>query len=838
MSLAQVSKVNIVSYSRYGFFSGSWPHRVSRLSTIALFISGVFPAGAGELYFMADALEKIHSTSQGIDLGRFERGEQLPGTYRVEIWLNENYIRTENISFVPVNGIGLAPELNRRELESLGVRVKAFPELAMLPVETIITDPGAFIPDATARLDFDRQRLDISIPQSALNARARGTVDPSLWNQGISALLVNYSISGSRSWSRDGETQDQLYTNLQSGINAGPWRLRNYSTVTKNNGKQSFSSLNTTLSRDVQFLRGQFQVGETSTPGDVFDSVMFRGAQIFSDDTMLPESMRGFAPVIRGIARTNATVTVKQNGYTVYQTYVAPGSFEIRDLYPTSASGDLDIVVTEADGSVQHFVQPFSAVPVMLREGRVKYALSAGEYRTTKHGAETPSFGLGTLAYGLSNHLTLYGGVLGASNYASGVLGTGLSFGDIGSLSADVTVADSQLDDEKKRRSRGQSYRVQYSKTVATTATTVTLASYRYSTEGFYTFQEVNEFSSQRYNKRSRLQLNLSQSLQSWGNFYISAYQQDYWSKRGYERNVSTGFNTSISDINYSLGYTYSETPGKNRKDQILAFSLQVPLSKWLPQSWASYSVNMQKNGPETHQVGLSGTALADNNLSYLVQQGYTSSGGESRSAVSGTYKGGYGTVSAGYNHSRQNSQLNFGLQGGIVGHEHGVTFSQPLGDTVVLLEAQGAPGVRVRNNPGVRTDWRGYAVVPYASAYQENRIAIDTGSLGPDVDVAESVVNVVPTRGAVVRATFNARTGYRALITLLYQNSPVPFGAMVKLNESDTMSIVGSDGEVYMSGLNDGDTITVRWGAKTCRAKITLNALPGKIQRTTAACR
>jgi outer membrane usher protein len=152
-----------------------WLVASPRKSTLddSAFYFGRFSAGAGELYFMADALEKIHSTSQGIDLGRFERGEQLPGTYRVEIWLNENYIRTENISFVPVNGIGLAPELNRRELESLGVRVKAFPELAMLPVETIITDPGAFIPDATARLDFDRQRLDISIPQSALNARAR-----------------------------------------------------------------------------------------------------------------------------------------------------------------------------------------------------------------------------------------------------------------------------------------------------------------------------------------------------------------------------------------------------------------------------------------------------------------------------------------------------------------------------------------------------------------------------------------------------------------------------------------------------------------------------------------
>jgi outer membrane usher protein len=101
-----------------------------------------------------------------------------------------------------------------------------------------------------------------SLSRNRRSTRARGTVDPSLWNQGISALLVNYSINGSRSWSRDGETQDQLYTNLQSGINAGPWRLRNYSTVTKNNGKQSFSSLNTTLSRDVQFLRGSSRWGK------------------------------------------------------------------------------------------------------------------------------------------------------------------------------------------------------------------------------------------------------------------------------------------------------------------------------------------------------------------------------------------------------------------------------------------------------------------------------------------------------------------------------------------------------------------------------------------------
>lgn len=827
-----------VFYSWCLFFSGNRPLMIGWMSALTILTFGICSARAGELYFMADALEKTNTTTKSIDLSRFERGEQLPGSYRVEIWLNQEYVRTEDISFVAINGIGLSPELNRELLETLGVKISAFPQLASLPANTVITNPGAFIPDAKASLDFEKQRLNVSIPQSALKMQARGSVDPSRWDQGIPALLLNYSANGSRSWTKQGNIQDQLYLNLQSGLNLGPWRLRNYSTATKSKGQQSFSSLSTTLSRDIQFLKGQLQMGETSTPGELFDSIMFRGMQIYSDDTMLPESMRGFAPVIRGIARTNAMVTVKQNGYTIYQTYVAPGSFEIRDLYPTSASSDLEITVTEADGSEQHFVQPFSAVPVMLREGRIKYSLSSGKYRTEKKAAQTPSFGLGTLAYGFSNSLTLYGGLLGADNYLSGVLGAGLSFGEFGSLSADATVADSQLDKGNSSRRKGQSYRLQYSKTVTTTGTTFTLASYRYSTEGFYTFQEVNEYSTQRYNKRSRMQLNLNQSLQNWGSFYISAYQQDYWRRRGYERSISTGFNTSFNDISYSLGYTYSETPNNTQKDQILAFNLQIPLSKWLPQSWASYSVNSQKHGPETHQVGLSGTVLADNNFSYSLQQGYTSSGGETRSSVNGTYKGGYGAASAGYNYSRQNKQINFGLQGGIVAHENGITFSQPLGDTVALVKAEGTDGLKIRNNPGVKTDWRGYAIVPYVSSYQENRIAIDTRSLGPDTDLTESVISVVPTRGAVVRASFSPRTGVRALIKLLYKNKPVPFGAVVKLNGADTMSIVGSEGEVYLSGLNNGNRISVMWGQTTCQANINVASRPHTIQRTTAICR
>ncbi|WP_157632460.1 fimbria/pilus outer membrane usher protein, partial [Bacillus cereus] len=80
----------------------------------------------------------------------------------------------------------------------------------------------------------------------------------------------------------------------------------------------------------------------------------------------------------RGIARTNAQVIIKQNGYTIYQSYVSPGAFEITDMYPTGSSGDLDVTIKEADGSEQHQLVPFASLPVLQREGRLKYSLTSG----------------------------------------------------------------------------------------------------------------------------------------------------------------------------------------------------------------------------------------------------------------------------------------------------------------------------------------------------------------------------------------------------------------------------------------------------------------------------
>lgn len=65
-------------------------------------------------------------------------------------------------------------------------------------------------------------------------------------------------------------------------------------------------------------------MGESATEGTVFTSYQFTGVRLYSDETMLPNSQRGFAPTIRGIANSSAIVTVRQNGYTLYQSNVPP----------------------------------------------------------------------------------------------------------------------------------------------------------------------------------------------------------------------------------------------------------------------------------------------------------------------------------------------------------------------------------------------------------------------------------------------------------------------------------------------------------------------------------
>ncbi len=110
---------------------------------------------------------------------------------------------------------------------------------------------------------------------------------------------------------------------------------------------------------------------------------------------------------------------------------------------------------------------------------------------------------------------------------------------------------------------------------------------------------------------------------------------------------------------------------------------------------------------------------------------------------------------------------------------------------------------MRIQNYPGIATDPFGYAVVPYLTTYQENRLSVDNTTQLPDnVDLEQTTQFVVPNRGAMVAARFNANIGYRVLVTVSDRNGkPLPFGALASNDDTGQQSIVDEGGILYLSG-------------------------------------
>ncbi|MCR6728854.1 fimbrial biogenesis outer membrane usher protein [Enterobacter cloacae] len=815
---------------------------------LAMFIALAFGGSSTSLYasvaFNTELIELDNPGMDKADLSAFESGSQAPGIYHVDIIVDDAFLETGDIQFTASkadNGdASLQPCLSLAQLKRWGVKTALFPALDAEKSECVNLQA---IPQASADFQFAAQRLVLSIPQAAIDLPARGYVPPEMWDEGITAAMLNYSLSGANSRARAGEgvSSNSQYANLRPGVNIGPWRLRNYTTWSRDAaGKDQWDTVYSYLQRAVIPLKAQLTLGDSSAPADVFDSVPFRGVQLASDDDMLPDSLKGYAPVVRGIARTNAQVVIRQNGYQIYQSYVAPGAFEITDMYPTGGAGDLDVTIKEADGSEQHFTLPYASVPVLQREGRLKYALTGGQYRAYNSSVEKTPFGHVSGIYGLRNGITLYGGVQGSGKYQSFAVGTGKNMGDFGALSADVTQAWSTLAHTAK--TQGQSLRARYSKNVLNTGTDFSIAGYRYSTRGYYGLQDVldsyEDSSALQNRRRNRVELTMSQTLgDERGALTLSAAREDYWNTDKSMASWSVGYNNDWNNISYGVTWTYSKNGGPTSSgsgstktydhDQLLAFTVSVPLDKFLPQTWANYGLNTSKNNGTTHSIGMNGVALNNSALNWNIQQGYGTDGVGYTGTLNGDYKGTYGEVTAGYGYDKNSERLNYGVQGGILAHADGITLSQPLGETNALIKAPGAHGVNIRNQSGVRTDYRGYTVVNNLSVYRKNDLALDPENMPDDVELEINTRTVTPTRGAVVKADYLSKVGRRVLMTLTTHDQFVPFGAVVTLADDDKSSfIVGDRGQVYLTGLRDQGTVLATWGHQPhqqCRADFSL---------------
>jgi outer membrane usher protein len=767
-----------------------------------------------------------------VDVSRFSQGNPvLPGDYTVDVQINGKWVGHASVRFIaqPNRDVAL-PCIDRALVGRIGLDFEKLSASAQVELRKTLSDGcvdlKAMIPEATVSFDLSQLRLDITVPQASLLRKPRGYVGPEFWDRGVPSATLGYDLNAYRSANLF-ETTTDGHLDLTTGLNLGSWHLRQRSSIDVTSaGPTTYQNVATYVAHDIPAIRSDLTIGDSFTDGAVFDSFGFRGVSLASDDQMLPDSQLEYAPVVHGIAQTNARVVVTQNGNTILETTVSPGAFEINDLYATGYGGDLHVTVYEADGTQNAFTVPYASVVQLLRPGVWRYSLTAGEVQQPSLSG-TERFVQGTLQHGFNNYLTGYSGAVDAQHYRAGLLGIALNT-VFGAVAADVTQAQASLTDSYS--SSGQSLRISYSKLVNQTHTSFMVSTYRYSSSGYYSFSDAQSAETAAAagsspdtveRARSQWQININQSLPGrWGNFYLTASVLNYWNSPGTTAEFQSGYTNHVRIGRTSLSYSISAARQKDiltgKPDTRVQANFSLPLGRSPHSPLLSTSFNQDTTAEvrtRGAQESINGTWGENNQLSYSASA--TQSSGDDAYSANAQYRSNYASVSASVSEGSGYSQQSLGATGGVVVHPGGITLANEMTDTIGVVEAIGAEGARVTNSIGTTINASGYAVLPFLMPYRLNTVNIDPGdSVSPDVEFKSTSESIAPRVNSVVMIRFQT-VGGRAILITAHQadGAVVPFGASVYDAQGSEVGLAGQDGGIYLRGIAESGTLTARWG-------------------------
>ena len=771
------------------------------------------------------------------DLSRFELDNPAPvGEWVVDVFLNGRPLGKQNIYFEAASTKAKnEPCFTKQQVELLELNEKALPTqlLTALSSESSCIKVQDFFTESQVTFDYSTQSLELSIPQKYTRNLPLDYISPQLYDSGITATRMNYSLSSYHSRSND-YSSNYLYAGIDATLNYDKWRLRhigNYSSGGTVSGK--YNALRTYLQRDVFNSTGQLEIGENYSDGTLFESYSLEGVSLNFDPRSLPASQLYFSPVIEGVAESNAQVVVSQGGSVIYSRTVPPGPFSLTDVTGYRTGQDLDVVIIEADGSQNSFSIPVNSSATLLRPGQFRYTSSFGKVSSQGYNIEyTPLVGQLTGTYGLSNTLTAYAGTLFSEDYHAFGLGSSLST-SLGAVTGEVVLANNDLLGDQ-----GASFKLAYSTYVEPSGTYLDVATYRYSTHGYWSFNDAlaNENYRRGYrpdndhlastkaygvNQRMRFDLSLNQSLpRGWGGLYMSASKTLYWDSSVENLNYQFGYRNNWRGLTYgvNVGRSYFSNPSYSDEPTertTYTFSVSMPLGNEGRRSLRSSAQFLEDS--QSLRTGISGIAGEQQEMSYgadISRSSYDDRAPYNSLSVNGGYSTRVGQANASFSTGTGGyEQYSLGFNGGILAHDDGLILGQTMGETIGLLHAENAEGASLVSAPGAKVDAGGYALIPHLSPYRRNRVELDPKGLPYQSTLEVSSTEVIPAAGAVVKVNMQAsRSDEPYLIEFQYADGrPLPYGSEVLEQETGkVLGNIGQRGRALLAGLSEKGSLLV----------------------------
>jgi len=806
--------------------------------------------------------ELLKGASYGQDLARFNQTEPAaePGEHVLDVFVNGQLIATgETVMFNADASGEISPCLSPELMQKTAIRVQS-PKVRKYPDCLLLSETGQTVSEA---LDMTTLRLDLRVPQQALLHTPRGYIPVSEWDSGVPVMYLRHNTNFTRTDdTRNDYSYNYLWSAINAGTNLGLWQVRHqgnlrYYDSDLAGSEYKYNSVRTWVERPLPAIDSVVAIGESYTSNSMFGSLSFNGVKLATDTRMWPQSRRGFAPEVRGVAATSAHVVIRQLGQIIYETDVPPGAFVIRDLYNTRDQGDLRVTVLEAAGRVSTFTVPYTSVPDSMRPGNWQYELAAGKVRDFS--SIDNQFVEGVIQRGISNTLTLNGGVRVADDYFAGLIGTVIST-RVGAFGLNATWSRAEIVDQSETGWRSE---LNYSRNFDT-GTSIVLAAWRYSTAGFRDLQDVLgqrhqyqngvTYWSDSLNQKNRFSASVNQSMDSWGMLNFTASTSDYYDDSSRVTQLQLGYSNSWRSIGYNLNVARQrtvmdrgrffnsvndadfDTTGEQRVTETL-FSLGISIPFDFGKTKAVASLDMTRTGDSRSGILNVAGATGDNNplswSAYTGLENYQHSNTAMTAGGSVQQNTSLGSVRASASTGEGYRQYGVGTSGTLLLHQGGVTAGPYAGDTFAIVNAPGAKGATIRNGQGAQINRFGYAILPSLTPYQNNTITLDSSQMDEDTELLGGSEKVVPYAGAVAKVTFTTLRGQSVLITThLPEGDYPPMGADVVDAAGDSKGMVGQGGQIYARIAEQSGILTIKWGEamnEQCEVHYTLPSRSGE---------
>ena len=671
----------------------------------------------------------------------------------------------------------------------------------------VVNNEEYFDLDQMAHFTFDvpQQSLSADIPtekfqRSVLDASFRKHYD---LYQSSPGFLLNHEVEMDRVGGANlfsGLLEPRFFSSL--GVFSSQLAVTNYAQ------SGPVRRLQTTFVRDMPDRMTTLTIGDSVTRPDVWGrSVNFAGVRWSRNFGSRPDFIPYLLPSLDGQAAEPSTIDLYVNNARLMQKSVDAGPFSVANIPIATGTGDIRLVVTDVFGRQQVVNASYLASPILLRRGVSDFDYSAGVLRWGYGGiADTyhTMFVAGTHRYGLSSSITLNlrGELVGTTQaFGSGLDFKVRSFGilSVGSAgSHSIKGLGGLVYGQLQHQSRTWGYSANVQSATST-------------------FRQVG-FNTKSAGDRLRMSASLSRNL----NRIMSA---------GFGYVKISRFASQVTDPNAE----FSGTTGSAgfRLGKLGFLNASVLYAPNLPQkvsanfTW-SLPIGRRRNVIASSQMnakGASGFVETGQYVSSGTGYGYRARTSLDHKEVDAgfDYQNAYGnyTVEMGNNTGGTNYRLR--ERSGILFMNREPVATRWQYDSFALVDAEGNRDVPVLSNNQeiMKTDHRGLAVVPLVR-YDRNMIRLDDSGLPVELSMDLSERSVVPRAGSGVLVHFAVEKNHGLIVVLRQSDGkPVPAGAEIRLEGSDSAYVAGYDGEVYFENIVLPSVLHAAWQGGSCSATV-----------------